>query len=73
MLQMLTYMFAFYLVVKGMEMLQIALASSREKRDGIITIGVLMLILCIAAAGGFVMMQDQQATSVGRTTNAPTP
>jgi hypothetical protein len=36
MLQILTYMLAFYLVVKGMEILQIALASNREKRDGII-------------------------------------
>jgi hypothetical protein len=73
MLQILTYMLAFYLVVKGMEILQIALASNREKRDGIITIGVLMLIVCIVAPGGFVMMQDQQATSVGRTTSAPSP
>ena len=73
MLQILTYMLAFYLVVKGMEILQIALASNREKRDGIITIGVLMLIVCIVAAGGFVMMQDQQVTSVGRTTSAPSP
>jgi|HubBroStandDraft_4_1064222.scaffolds.fasta_scaffold707643_1 hypothetical protein len=73
MLQILTYMLAFYLVVKGMEILQIALASNRGKRDGIITIGVLMLIVRIVAAGGFVMMQDQQATSVGRTTSAPSP
>jgi hypothetical protein len=73
MLQILTYMLAFYLVVKGMEILQIALASNREKRDGIITIGVLMLIVCIVASGGFVMMQDQQATSVRRTTSAPSP
>ena len=69
MLQILTYILAFYLVVKGMEILQIAVASNREKRDGIIAIGVLMLIVCIVAAGGFV----QQATSVGRTTNAPSP
>jgi uncharacterized membrane protein HdeD (DUF308 family) len=72
MLQILTYMLAFYLVVKGMEILQIALASNREKRDGIITIGILTLILCICAAGGFVAMQDQQAKSVGsQTTPSP--
>jgi hypothetical protein len=64
MLQILTYMLAFYLVVKSVEILQIALASTREKRDGIITIGVLVLITCIVAAGEFVMMQDQQARSV---------
>jgi uncharacterized membrane protein HdeD (DUF308 family) len=74
MIQILTYMFAFYLVVKGVEILQIALASNRERRGGIITIGVLTLILCIVAAGGFVTMQDRQAKSVGSTTtNAPTP
>jgi hypothetical protein len=29
--------------------------------------------VCIVASGGFVMMQDQQATSVRRTTSAPSP
>ena len=70
MLQILTYMLAFYLVVKGMEILQIALASNRENRDGIITIGVLMAD-CMHR--GIVMMQDQQATSVGRNTSEPSP
>ena len=73
MLQILTYMLAFYLVVKGVEILQIALASNREKRDGIIAIGIFTLILCIVAAGGFVSMQEEQATSVNRTTTAPSP
>jgi uncharacterized membrane protein HdeD (DUF308 family) len=72
MLQILTYMLAFYLVVKGVEILQIALASNREKRDGMIIIGVLTLIACIVAAGGFVTMQDQQARSVSNTTR-PSP
>ncbi|MBS3909572.1 MAG: hypothetical protein KGZ93_08110 [Actinobacteria bacterium] len=64
MLQIITYLLAFYLVVKGLEILQIALASNREKRGGIITFGALVLIACIIAAGGFVSMQDQQAQSL---------
>lgn len=66
MLQVITYLLAVYLVVKGFEVLQIALASPRENRGGIITLGVCVLIVCIAAAGFFVMMQDEQATSMSR-------
>jgi hypothetical protein len=65
MLQILTYLLAFYLVVKGVEVLQIALASPRQDRGGIITWGVLVLGACIIAAVIFVAMQDHQASSVG--------
>jgi hypothetical protein len=44
------------------------LAPNREKRVGIIAIGVLMQIPCIVEAGGFVKMQDQQVTSVSSAT-----
>ena len=40
MLQIITYLLAFYLIVKGVEILQIALASNREHRAGLIAIGV---------------------------------
>ena len=43
MLQIITYLLAFYLVVKGVEILQIALASNRQDRSGIIALGVLAL------------------------------
>ncbi len=66
MLQIITYLLAFYLVVKGVEILQIALASNREKRGGIIALGILVLIACILAAGSFVTMQDEQAQSMSR-------
>ena len=66
MLQIITYLLAFYLVIKGVEILQIALASNREKRGGIITLGVLVLCACIVAAIGFVAMQDSQASTVSR-------
>jgi hypothetical protein len=51
MLQLLTYLLAFYLVV---EILQIALALSKENRGGMIALGVLVLIACMIAAGAFV-------------------
>ena len=65
MLQILTYLLAFYLVVKGVEVLQIALASPRQDRSGVITLGVLVLGACIIAAVIFVAIQDHQASSVG--------
>jgi len=69
MLQIITYLLAFYLVVKGFEVLQIALASNRENRGGIITLGVLVLLACMVAASGFVYMQDEQAKSLSRSMN----
>lgn len=66
MLQIITYLLAFYLVVKGVEILQIALASNRESRTGMISLGVLMVLACIVAAGGFVSMQDRQAESMSQ-------
>ena len=66
MLQIITYLLAFYLVIKGIEILQIALASSRESRGGIITLGVLVLVACIADSVSFVEMQDQQAASMSK-------
>jgi hypothetical protein len=66
MLQILTYMLAFYLVLKGIEILQIALASTRENRGGIIAIGVIVLIACGYGAYTFVTMQDAQAMSLSQ-------
>jgi hypothetical protein len=61
MLQILTYLLSFYLVIKGVEILQIALASGRPKRTGIIILGALALAACLVAAIGFSYMQDRQA------------
>ena len=66
MLQIITYLLAFYLIVKGVEILQIALASNRERRGGIIALGALVLIACMLAAVSFVAMQDKQAQSLSR-------
>jgi hypothetical protein len=64
MLQIITYLLAFYLVVKGVEVLQIGLASGREKRGPLIAIGALTLLACVLGAALFVNMQDEQATSM---------
>lgn len=64
MIQILTYLLSFYLVIKGIEILQIGLASSRENRTGLIVFGVMVLIACFAAAIGFTYLQDNQALSM---------
>jgi uncharacterized membrane protein HdeD (DUF308 family) len=64
MLQIITYLLAVYLVVKGIEVLQIAYASPREEKRGPIILGVITLGLCVLAAVFFVVMQDAQATSL---------
>ena len=64
MIQILTYMLAFYLIVKGIEILQIALASGREKRSGIIALGIATLTSCLIAAAAFITMQDRHASSI---------
>jgi uncharacterized membrane protein len=61
MLQIITYLLAFYLIIKGFGFLQIALASNREKRVGIIVFAIFIIILCIIVAVVIVIMQDQQA------------
>lgn len=68
MLQILTYLLAFYLVIKGIEVLQIGLASNRDKRSGIIVLGALTVAACLVAAIGFAALQDQQAETLSRST-----
>lgn len=66
MLQIITYLLAFYLIVKGVEVLQIGLASSRPNRKSLVVIGALTLAACTVAAAGFVLMQDEQAAAMSR-------
>ena len=63
MLQIITYMLAFYLVIKGCEVLMTALASNREDRSNLIAFGVLVLGVCVVAAIIFVSWQDSHTTS----------
>ena len=66
MLQILTGLLAFYLVVKGIEVLQIGLASARPNRRLMIGIGFGTLTICILVGIGFVRMQNEQAAAVGQ-------
>jgi hypothetical protein len=66
MLQILTYLLSFYLVIKGLEVLQIGLTSNRANRTGPIVLGALVLVACIIAAVGFSTMQDHQAMSMSQ-------
>lgn len=65
MLQIITYMLAFYFVLKGVEILQIGMASSRSDRKPLIIVGVVAIAVCVLAAWTFIDMQDKQAAHVG--------
>lgn len=64
MLQIITYLLSFYLVIKGVEILQIGLASARPNRTTQIVIGGIALVACIIGAIAFTNMQDEQAHSM---------
>jgi uncharacterized membrane protein HdeD (DUF308 family) len=70
MIQIVTYLLAIYLVFKGVEILQLALCSPREKRGLTITIGIFAVVVSIFAGIVIVDMQDKQAgvmsSSAGR-------
>ncbi len=66
MLQILTYLLSFYLVMKGVEIFQIGLASSRPIRAPSLVIGGLALMACIVAGVGFSLMQDEQARTLSQ-------
>jgi hypothetical protein len=68
MLQIVTYLLSFYLVIKGVEILQIGLASARSDRRHLVLIGSLTLAACVVAALVFSSMQDNQASSISRVT-----
>lgn len=64
MLQILTYMFGFYFVIKGLEIFMIAAASGRPNRAGLFVFATIALVICMAGAVGFAIMQDNQALSI---------
>lgn len=65
MLQVMTWLGGLYLIVKGIEVLQIGIASNRESRKLPIVIGVATLALCVAGAVLLIQAQDEQAASIG--------
>ena len=70
MLEIIIYILCFYLVVKGVEILQIALSSNREDRFVVILIGASTLVVCIFAALIFVISGHEQASSIGNMSNS---
>lgn len=64
MLQILTYMFAFYMVLKGLEFVHRAMASTLPKKQPLFVFAGLTLAACAVAAFGFVKMQEAQALDV---------
>jgi hypothetical protein len=66
MLQIITYLLGFYLIMKGVEILQIGISSSRTDRVPMIAIGVISILACAIAAYSFIKWQDEQAQSMQR-------
>lgn len=71
MLQIITYLLCVYLVIKGVEILQIAIMGSRESRPLGITIGVISLVVCIGAALFFYKFINMQAESMNQRSASP--
>lgn len=67
MIQVLTYLLAIYLVLKGFEMLMLALCCTRPDRERarLIVLGIVVAIGCGVAAFLIVVAQEIQAHSIG--------
>lgn len=66
MLQIITYLLAVLLIAKGVEILQIALASNRPRRRWVILIGIAALLGCSAMAILLSAAQEIQAVSLSQ-------
>lgn len=72
-IQIMIYMLAVYLVFKGVEILQVALMSSRTNRTLGIIIGILAIAIAIMVGGGLTFWAEVQAASISdRLNNLPT-
>ena len=71
MLQILTWLLSFYLVIKGLQVLMMALASARENRTGLVLFGMITLAVCVGGAVMFTTIQDRQAQSLSENFNRP--
>lgn len=61
MMQIVIWMLGFYFVLKGIEILQIARASTHEKRQKMIDFAVVVLVICVLAAIAFIVLGNMQA------------
>jgi hypothetical protein len=64
MLQILTQLLCFYLVLKGVEMVQLSFAARPERAGISMLIGMIALAASIIGAVLFAQMQDAQALAV---------
>lgn len=71
MLQIITYLLCVYLIIKGVEILQIAIMGNRESRSVGIAIGVLSLVVCVGAALFFYKFINMQAQSMSQRSESP--
>lgn len=68
-LQIMTYLLAFFLVIKGCEVLMISLASEREDRNTLVTFGAFLLGLCIVVAVVIVLLMERQVKEITEITS----
>ncbi|MFJ6024239.1 hypothetical protein ACIQC9_06550 [Brevundimonas sp. NPDC092305] len=73
MLQILTYMFAFYLVVKALEFVQRAITAPKESRRSAGGLAVLVFIACLGAAVLSITAQDEQALGISTSASSYSP
>lgn len=71
MLQIMTYLFAFYLVVKGLEFVQRAMIAPPGERRGPSILAAVVLVASIGAAYLGITAQDEQASSVASSSYSP--
>lgn len=64
MLQILTWMFGFYIVLKGVEILQISMASARQDRRSMIVWALIVLVICVAVSLFFIAQQENMAQTI---------
>lgn len=64
MLQILTYLLCIYLVFKAYEIFQIAYVSTSDKRTAAMRNGIILIVLSVIIAIGFVLWADIQAESI---------
>ena len=65
MLQIITYLLCIYLVFKGVEILQIALANQRPGNSTPVVLGFIMLAASIGIAIYFAIWVDKFAAQIG--------
>ena len=65
MLQIIVYLLCIHLFFKGIEIFQIALASSREDNRSSLVLGTIMLAASILIGVGFALWSDNFAASIG--------